>query len=62
LEPKNEEVKSQLLSTQKLVRKIEFEKAIEVEGEKDPTEACLETIANGVSLSYCTFCMAPMNA
>ncbi|KAG2015756.1 phosphoprotein phosphatase [Coprinopsis cinerea AmutBmut pab1-1] len=47
LEPKNDSVRSQLAETQKLIRKIEFEKAIEVEGEKDPIERCLEIIAEG---------------
>ncbi|KAF9244961.1 phosphoprotein phosphatase [Melanogaster broomeanus] len=47
LEPKNELVKSQLTATQKLVRKIEFEKAIELEEEKNPVERCLEIIAEG---------------
>ncbi|KAG6819735.1 hypothetical protein H0H93_009126 [Arthromyces matolae] len=47
LEPKNEAVKAQLVSTQKLIRKIEFEKAIEMEGEKIPVERCYEIIAEG---------------
>ncbi|KAG5638877.1 hypothetical protein H0H81_009180 [Sphagnurus paluster] len=47
LEPKNESVRAQLLATQKLIRKIEFEKAIEVEGEKSPVERCYEIIAEG---------------
>ncbi|KAH7929902.1 phosphoprotein phosphatase [Leucogyrophana mollusca] len=47
LEPKNDTVKSQLTATQKLVRKIEFEKAIEMEGEKSPIERCQEIIAEG---------------
>ncbi|KAG6845299.1 hypothetical protein H0H87_011149 [Tephrocybe sp. NHM501043] len=47
LEPKNESVKAQLVSTQKLIRKIEFEKAIEMEGEKSPIERCYEIIAEG---------------
>ncbi|KAG6920286.1 hypothetical protein DXG01_005055 [Tephrocybe rancida] len=47
LEPKNESVRAQLLSTQKLIRKIEFEKAIEMEGEKSPIERCYEIIAEG---------------
>jgi len=47
LDPKNELVKTQLASTQKLVRKIEFEKAIEFEGEKEATERCVEIIAEG---------------
>ncbi|KAG6866725.1 hypothetical protein C0991_011384 [Blastosporella zonata] len=47
LEPKNESVRAQLVSTQKLIRKIEFEKAIEMEGEKSPIERCYEIIAEG---------------
>ncbi|KAG6828209.1 hypothetical protein H0H92_008782 [Tricholoma furcatifolium] len=47
LEPKNEAVRAQLVSTQKLIRKIEFEKAIEMEGEKSPVERCYEIIAEG---------------
>ncbi|KAF5380456.1 hypothetical protein D9615_004597 [Tricholomella constricta] len=47
LEPKNETVRAQLVSTQKLIRKIEFEKAIEVEGEKSPVDRCYEIIAEG---------------
>ncbi|KIY74393.1 protein phosphatase 5, partial [Cylindrobasidium torrendii FP15055 ss-10] len=47
IEPKNETVRQQLNATQKLVRKIEFEKAIEVEGEKDPVERCYEIIKEG---------------
>ncbi|KIK67192.1 hypothetical protein GYMLUDRAFT_156704, partial [Collybiopsis luxurians FD-317 M1] len=47
LEPQNETVKSQLLATQKLVRKLEFEKAIEVEGEKNPVDRCHEIIVEG---------------
>ncbi|KAG1734694.1 phosphoprotein phosphatase [Suillus paluster] len=47
LEPGNKVVQSQLTATQKLVRRIEFEKAIEVEGEKNPVERCHEIIAEG---------------
>lgn len=47
LEPRNTVVQSQLTATQKLVRRIEFEKAIEVEGEKNPVERCHEIIAEG---------------
>ncbi|KAL1723979.1 Metallo-dependent phosphatase-like protein [Schizophyllum commune] len=47
IEPKNETVRAQLTSTQKLIRKIEFEKAIEVEGEKSSVERCREIIAEG---------------
>ncbi|KAF9523994.1 hypothetical protein CPB83DRAFT_732902, partial [Crepidotus variabilis] len=41
-EPQNETVRSQMVSTQKLIRKIEFEKAIEREGEKNPVDRCRE--------------------
>ncbi|CAK5281798.1 unnamed protein product [Mycena citricolor] len=47
LEPKNDTVRSQMVATQKLVRRIEFEKAIEVEGEKDALLRCQEIIAEG---------------
>jgi serine/threonine-protein phosphatase 5 len=47
LEPQNAQVRKELDSTQKLVRKIEFEKAIEVEEEKSAVERCLEIIAEG---------------
>ncbi|KAH6914307.1 phosphoprotein phosphatase [Coprinopsis sp. MPI-PUGE-AT-0042] len=47
LEPKNDTVRAQLTATQKLHRKVEFEKAIEVEGEKDPVLRCQEIIAEG---------------
>ena len=47
LEPQNAQVRKELESTQKLVRKIEFEKAIEVEEEKNAVERCLEIIAEG---------------
>lgn len=47
IEPKNELVRSQMVSTQKLIRKIEFEKAIEVEGEKNPVDRCHEIIKEG---------------
>lgn len=47
LEPQNAKVRKELESTQKLVRKIEFEKAIEVEEEKSAVERCLEIIAEG---------------
>ncbi|KAL4074176.1 phosphoprotein phosphatase [Scleroderma citrinum] len=46
-EPKNETVRTQLTATQKLVRKIEFEKAIEMEEEKNAVDRCLEIIAEG---------------
>jgi len=47
LEPNNETVKSQLVSTQKLIRRIEFEKAIEMEEEKNPVDRCREIIVEG---------------
>jgi len=47
LEPQNAQVRKELESTQKLVRKIEFEKAIEVGEEKSAVERCLEIIAEG---------------
>jgi serine/threonine-protein phosphatase 5 len=47
LEPQNAQVRKELESTQKLIRKIEFEKAIEVEEEKTAVERCLEVIAEG---------------
>jgi serine/threonine-protein phosphatase 5 len=47
LEPQNAQVRKELDSTQKLVRKIEFEKAIEMEEEKTAVERCLEIIAEG---------------
>ncbi|KAF8904494.1 phosphoprotein phosphatase [Gymnopilus junonius] len=55
LEPQNETVRAQMVLTQKLIRKIEFEKAIEVEGEKDPVVRCREIIEEGacdVDASY----------
>lgn len=47
LEPSNETVRQQMVSTQKLIRKIEFEKAIEMEEEKDAVTRCLEIIQEG---------------
>jgi serine/threonine-protein phosphatase 5 len=47
IEPQNAQVRRELESTQKLIRKIEFEKAIEVEEEKTAVERCLEIIAEG---------------
>ncbi|KAK7053477.1 Palmitoyl-protein thioesterase 1 [Paramarasmius palmivorus] len=55
LEPKNEVVRGQMVSTQKLLRRIEFEKAIEMEEEKSAVERCREIIAEGgcfVDTSY----------
>ncbi|KAA1476032.1 phospho protein phosphatase, partial [Dentipellis sp. KUC8613] len=47
LEPQNQSVRQQLESTQKLVRKIEFEKAIEVGEEQSAVDRCREIIADG---------------
>jgi serine/threonine-protein phosphatase 5 len=54
LEPQNAQIRKELESTQKLVRKIEFEKAIEVEEEKSAVDRCLEIIAEGASVSPCS--------
>ncbi|THU95411.1 hypothetical protein K435DRAFT_582877, partial [Dendrothele bispora CBS 962.96] len=42
IEPKNDTVRAQLTSTQKLIRRLEFEKAIEKEGEQNPVDRCKE--------------------
>lgn len=47
LDPKNTVAKSQLDVTQKLVRRIDFEKAIEVEEDQSPVEKVEETINDG---------------
>lgn len=47
IEPKNETVRTQMQSAQKLVRKIEFEKAIEVEEEMNAVDKCYQLIADG---------------
>ncbi|KAF5370719.1 hypothetical protein D9758_001898 [Tetrapyrgos nigripes] len=47
IEPKNETVRSQMVLTQKLIRRLEFEKAIEKEGEQNPVDRCREIIADG---------------
>ncbi|KAJ3551988.1 hypothetical protein NM688_g4393 [Phlebia brevispora] len=47
LEPQNALVREQLESTQKILRKAEFEKAIEVEEEKNAAERCIEIIQEG---------------
>ncbi|KAH8093931.1 phosphoprotein phosphatase [Cristinia sonorae] len=47
LEPKNDLVRSQLDATQKILRKVEFEKAITVEDEQSPVLRCLEIIKEG---------------
>ncbi|THG99379.1 hypothetical protein EW026_g2977 [Hermanssonia centrifuga] len=44
LEPQNQLVRTQLDSTQKILRKTEFEKAIELEEEKSAVLRCLEII------------------
>ncbi|KAI0745788.1 Metallo-dependent phosphatase-like protein [Earliella scabrosa] len=49
LEPGNQLVRMQLDSTQKILRKVEFEKAIEMEEEKSAVERCYEIIAEGTS-------------
>jgi serine/threonine-protein phosphatase 5 len=56
LEPQNAQVRQELDSTQKLVRKIEFEKAIEVEEEKSAAERCLEIIAEGAPRTLLSSC------
>ena len=53
LEPQNAQVRKELESTQKLVRRIEFEKAIEVEEEKSAVDRCLEIIAEGAPVPPC---------
>lgn len=47
LEPNNALVRQQLDSTQKIMRKAEFEKAIEMEEEASPVERCMAIIAEG---------------
>lgn len=47
IDPKNAVAKGQLEATQKLVRRIEFEKAIEVEEDQSPVEKVEETINDG---------------
>ncbi|OJT10453.1 Serine/threonine-protein phosphatase 5 [Trametes pubescens] len=49
LEPQNQLVRMQMDSTQKILRKVEFEKAsaIEMEEEKSAVERCAEIIAEG---------------
>ena len=48
LEPNNALVRQQLDSTQKIMRKAEFEKGIEMEEEASPVERCMAIIAEGV--------------
>lgn len=47
LEPQNQLVRTQLDSTQKILRKAEFEKAIEVEDESSAADRCYQIIAEG---------------
>ncbi|PCH43789.1 protein phosphatase 5 [Wolfiporia cocos MD-104 SS10] len=47
LEPQNQLVRTQMDSTQKIMRKTEFEKAIEMEEEASAADRCLEIIAEG---------------
>lgn len=47
LDPKNAVAKSQLDATQRLVRRIDFEKAIEMEEDQSPVEKVEETINDG---------------
>lgn len=47
LDPKNAVAKSQLDATQRLLRRIEFEKAIEMEEDQSPVEKVEETINDG---------------
>ncbi|KAL0576294.1 Palmitoyl-protein thioesterase 1, partial [Marasmius crinis-equi] len=47
IEPSNDTVRNQMISTQKLLRKLEFEKAIEMEEEKSAVERCREIISEG---------------
>lgn len=44
LEPNNATARSQLETTQKLIRKVEFEKAIEMDEEQDAAERCKQII------------------
>ncbi|KZT71004.1 hypothetical protein DAEQUDRAFT_666987, partial [Daedalea quercina L-15889] len=47
LEPNNALVRQQLDSTAKIMRKSEFERAIEVEEEASPVDRCLSIITEG---------------
>ncbi|KAH9948541.1 phosphoprotein phosphatase [Amylocystis lapponica] len=47
LEPQNQLVRTQMDSTQKILRKTEFEKAIEMEEEASPVDRCYAIIAEG---------------
>lgn len=50
LDPNNALVRQQLDSTQKIMRKSEFEKAIELEEEASAVERCLAIISEGESV------------
>jgi len=52
LDPKNVEAKRRYTETQKLIRRVEFEKAIEMEEEQDTAERCREIIAEGGFAPY----------
>lgn len=47
LDPKNVEAKRRFTETQKLIRRVEFEKAIETEEEQNSADRCREIIAEG---------------
>ncbi|KZT43623.1 protein phosphatase 5 [Sistotremastrum suecicum HHB10207 ss-3] len=47
LNPKNQLASTQLETTRKLIRRIEFEKAIDVGEEESPVDRCLKIIADG---------------
>jgi serine/threonine-protein phosphatase 5 len=47
LEPKNDQVRTQMAATQKLYRRMEFEKAIEKEDEESAVKRCLDIISHG---------------
>ena len=47
LEPRNDIARSQLDVTQKLIRRVEFEKAIEMEEEQNAADRCRQSILEG---------------
>ena len=47
LEPKNDLARTQLDATQKLIRRVEFEKAIEMEEEQNAADRCRQLIIEG---------------
>lgn len=49
LDPKNVEARRRHTETQKLIRRVEFEKAIEMEDEQNSADRCREIIAEGAS-------------